>query len=65
MLSGEQAKFASAVCVKDLQSHQGSSVVIAGDHQPPAVHALAHAINQRSAMSVRLLSTPIRWTRIR
>ncbi len=31
----------------DLQSHQGASVVIAGDHQPPAVHALAHAINNR------------------
>ncbi len=32
--------------VKDLQSHKGSSVVIAGDHQSPAVHALAHAMNQ-------------------
>jgi len=32
--------------VKDLQAHRGSSVVIAGDHQPPFVHALAHAINQ-------------------
>src|SRR5205814_4204231 len=31
---------------KDLQNRRGSSVVIAGDHQPPAVHALAHAINQ-------------------
>src|SRR5580700_4241908 len=31
---------------KDLQSHKGSSVVIAGDHQPPFVHALAHAMNQ-------------------
>ena len=30
---------------KDLKSHAGSSVVIVGDHQPPAVHALAHAIN--------------------
>ena len=30
----------------DLTGHRGSSVVIAGDHQPPAVHALAHAINQ-------------------
>jgi molybdopterin-containing oxidoreductase family iron-sulfur binding subunit len=30
---------------RDLQAHQGSGVVIAGDHQPPAVHALAHAIN--------------------
>jgi MoCo/4Fe-4S cofactor protein with predicted Tat translocation signal len=32
--------------VRDLVSHRGSSVVIAGDHQPPPVHALAHAINQ-------------------
>ncbi|MGA7633887.1 MAG: TAT-variant-translocated molybdopterin oxidoreductase, partial [Terriglobales bacterium] len=31
---------------KDVQSHKGSSVVIAGDHQPPFVHALAHAMNQ-------------------
>jgi len=30
----------------DLTAHRGSSVVIAGDHQPPVVHALAHAINQ-------------------
>jgi molybdopterin-containing oxidoreductase family iron-sulfur binding subunit len=29
----------------DLAAHRGSSVVIAGDHQPPVVHALAHAIN--------------------
>jgi MoCo/4Fe-4S cofactor protein with predicted Tat translocation signal len=29
----------------DLATHKGSSVVIAGDHQPPAVHALAHAMN--------------------
>ncbi|HXM61336.1 MAG TPA: TAT-variant-translocated molybdopterin oxidoreductase [Terriglobales bacterium] len=32
--------------VRDLNAHHGSSVVIAGDHQPPIVHALAHAINQ-------------------
>ncbi|MBI2822361.1 MAG: TAT-variant-translocated molybdopterin oxidoreductase, partial [Acidobacteria bacterium] len=31
--------------VGDLREHRGSSVVIAGNHQPPAVHALAHAIN--------------------
>ena len=42
---GEAEKFVKAVAA-DLQSHQGSSVVISGDHQPPAVHALAHAINQ-------------------
>jgi molybdopterin-containing oxidoreductase family iron-sulfur binding subunit len=35
-----------AVIAKDLASRKGASVVIAGDHQPPAVHALAHAINQ-------------------
>jgi len=29
----------------DLQKHKGASVIIAGDHQPPAVHALAHAMN--------------------
>ncbi|HTR23837.1 MAG TPA: TAT-variant-translocated molybdopterin oxidoreductase [Terriglobales bacterium] len=31
--------------VKDLKAHQGSSIVIAGDHQPPEVHALVHQIN--------------------
>ena len=33
------------VVVKDLQAHKGRAVVVAGQHQPPAVHALAHAIN--------------------
>ncbi|MDX1979278.1 MAG: TAT-variant-translocated molybdopterin oxidoreductase [Bryobacteraceae bacterium] len=31
----------------DLQAHQGSSLVVAGDHQPPIVHAIAHAINEK------------------
>lgn len=31
--------------VRDLQNHRGSSIVIAGDGQPPAVHAIVHAIN--------------------
>jgi molybdopterin-containing oxidoreductase family iron-sulfur binding subunit len=31
---------------RDLQKHRGRSLVIAGDSQPPAVHALAHAMNQ-------------------
>jgi MoCo/4Fe-4S cofactor protein with predicted Tat translocation signal len=30
---------------RDLQAHRGSSVIVAGDAQPPAVHALAHAMN--------------------
>ena len=37
-------KFVAAV-VKDLQAHKGAAVVIPGDNQPPAVHALAHAMN--------------------
>ncbi|HEV3139047.1 MAG TPA: TAT-variant-translocated molybdopterin oxidoreductase, partial [Vicinamibacterales bacterium] len=34
-----------AAVAKDLQAHRGRSLVIAGDSQPPAVHALAHAMN--------------------
>jgi MoCo/4Fe-4S cofactor protein with predicted Tat translocation signal len=41
----EHQKFVAAV-VKDLQAHKGAAVVIPGDNQPPAVHALAHAMNQ-------------------
>src|SRR5581483_8088343 len=44
-VGAEQRKYLAAL-VKDLQSHKGSSVVIPGDHQSPAVHAFAHAINQ-------------------
>ena len=35
-----------AALVSDLQSHRGASLVIAGDGQAAAVHALAHAINR-------------------
>ena len=34
-----------AALARDLQTHRGSSIVLAGDHQPPIVHALAHLIN--------------------
>jgi MoCo/4Fe-4S cofactor protein with predicted Tat translocation signal len=30
---------------RDLAAHRGSSIVIVGEHQPPFVHALAHAMN--------------------
>jgi molybdopterin-containing oxidoreductase family iron-sulfur binding subunit len=33
--------------VEDLDAARGKSAVIAGDTQPPAVHALAHALNTR------------------
>jgi molybdopterin-containing oxidoreductase family iron-sulfur binding subunit len=36
-----------AAVVEDLKSQRGSSIVIAGEGQPPAVHALAHAINRQ------------------
>jgi MoCo/4Fe-4S cofactor protein with predicted Tat translocation signal len=44
MAAGPHAKWIAAL-VKDLQQHRGASAVIAGDHQPPSVHWMAHAIN--------------------
>ncbi|HEV7426107.1 MAG TPA: TAT-variant-translocated molybdopterin oxidoreductase [Thermoanaerobaculia bacterium] len=32
--------------VRDLQKNRGASIVVAGEEQPPAVHAIAMAINQ-------------------
>jgi MoCo/4Fe-4S cofactor protein with predicted Tat translocation signal len=46
--SGRAAEAAprwAAAVAKDLLAHQGTSLVVAGDTQPPAVHALAHAMN--------------------
>jgi MoCo/4Fe-4S cofactor protein with predicted Tat translocation signal len=31
----------------DLQSHQGSSVIVVGDHLPAEIHALAHQMNAK------------------
>ncbi|HET9318211.1 MAG TPA: TAT-variant-translocated molybdopterin oxidoreductase, partial [Bryobacteraceae bacterium] len=45
MSGGPRAKWIAAL-VKDLQQHRGASAVIPGEHQPPAVHLLAHAINE-------------------
>lgn len=41
----ENAQWISALA-KDLSAHKGKSIVVAGDNQPPIVHALAHAMNQ-------------------
>ena len=60
MTAGEVASFAASIAngasgaasaevralFKDLQAHRGASIVIAGEHQPPQVHAIVHAINQ-------------------
>src|SRR5665213_1637282 len=40
------AAWATAVA-KDLQQHAGACLVVVGDQQPPIVHALGHAMNQR------------------
>ena len=45
MVEDKWPKWLSAI-TKDLLDHPGSSIVIAGDSQPPTVHALAHAMNQ-------------------
>jgi MoCo/4Fe-4S cofactor protein with predicted Tat translocation signal len=42
--NAEHARWAKAVA-KDLGAHRGSGLVLAGDAQPAALHALAHAIN--------------------
>ncbi|HZO99445.1 MAG TPA: TAT-variant-translocated molybdopterin oxidoreductase, partial [Terriglobia bacterium] len=42
--SGVPADWIPAIA-RDLLKHRGASIVVAGDGQPPAVHALAHAMN--------------------
>jgi molybdopterin-containing oxidoreductase family iron-sulfur binding subunit len=39
-----QEKWLGALA-RDLQSHRGRSIILAGDQQPPVVHALVHAMN--------------------
>ena len=57
--AGSEA-FADAVA-KDLTAHRGRAVVMAGDSQPSAVHAIAHALNAAigaSGATVSYLPTP-------
>jgi molybdopterin-containing oxidoreductase family iron-sulfur binding subunit len=42
---GRAGRWVAAVA-KDLLAHKGRSLVVAGDSQPPVVHALAHAMNE-------------------
>jgi len=41
----QEAKTWLDAAAEDLLAHRGSGIVLTGDHQPPAVHALAHAID--------------------
>ncbi|MDP3717651.1 MAG: TAT-variant-translocated molybdopterin oxidoreductase [Acidobacteriota bacterium] len=57
--AGSEA-FVDAVA-KDLAAHRGRAVVMAGDSQPPAVHAIAHALNAAigaAGETVSYLPTP-------
>src|SRR5215469_16395847 len=44
--SDQEKRFADAA-FSELRGHGGSSLLIVGDHLPPAVHAFAHDINSR------------------
>ena len=43
-VSGEASKWVDVIA-KELQGERGASLVVAGEFQPAAVHALAHAMN--------------------
>jgi MoCo/4Fe-4S cofactor protein with predicted Tat translocation signal len=43
-VSGEASKWVDVIA-KELQGERGASLVVAGEYQPAAVHALAHAMN--------------------
>jgi MoCo/4Fe-4S cofactor protein with predicted Tat translocation signal len=45
--AGQAAVKFFAALYGDLESRTGASLVIPGDHQPAAVHALAHAVNAK------------------
>jgi MoCo/4Fe-4S cofactor protein with predicted Tat translocation signal len=44
VLSGDAEKWVEVIA-KDLQAQRGASIVVAGEYQSAAVHALAHAMN--------------------
>jgi len=44
LVAGVDASWLDA-CVRDLRQHRGASLVVVGEAQPAAVHALAHWIN--------------------
>jgi molybdopterin-containing oxidoreductase family iron-sulfur binding subunit len=47
LLAGGGGNAAIAAIARDLQKNRGASIVIAGEGQPPVVHAIAMAINQQ------------------
>ena len=47
-----------AAIAKDLAANRGASLVVAGESQPPAVHAIAHAINDALGNAGQTVSLP-------
>jgi MoCo/4Fe-4S cofactor protein with predicted Tat translocation signal len=45
VVTGRRGDWVAAVA-RDLREHSGRSLVMAGESQPPIVHALAHALNE-------------------
>ncbi len=43
--SSQNYQFWTSRLARDLQAHKGACVIIPGEHQSPAVHSLAHAMN--------------------
>ena len=59
-VAGGAERYVDAIA-KDLAAHRGTSLVVVGDRQPPAVHQIAHAINQslgNVGSTVRYQATP-------
>ncbi len=51
---------------RDLQGHRGRSLVIAGDSQPPAVHALVHVMNHAlgNAGATVVYAAPVEYDQV-
>ena len=45
--SNQQSAPSLAALVRDLESHRGKSIILAGEWQPPIVHALCHWLNEK------------------
>ncbi|HEY2415173.1 MAG TPA: TAT-variant-translocated molybdopterin oxidoreductase [Pirellulaceae bacterium] len=57
----EHGRFINALA-RDLEKHRGRSIVVAGPRQPPEVHAIVHAINERLdniGNTVRYIEPPL------
>ncbi len=61
-LSADVIRFVDALA-RDLTAHRGAGLVVAGDAQPPAVHALAAAINDALGNTGRtvIYTEPVRF----